>query len=100
MELALTRETADSGAVRLRLVGAIDLSTKPSVLDAGMQALEESSGLVLNLAGVSFMDSAGIGTLVELSREAEDREKSFAIEEPSHRVARVLSVTGLQDAWS
>jgi anti-anti-sigma factor len=100
MQLSLTRETTDAGVTRLRLAGAIDLSSKPTLLEAGLLALNESVGVILNLAEVTFMDSAGIGTLVELSREAEDREKTFTIEEPSPRVARVLTVTGLQDAWS
>jgi anti-anti-sigma factor len=46
------------------------------------------------------MDSTGIGALIDLAREADDHGKTFAIEEPSQRVLRILTLTGLQDAWT
>jgi anti-sigma B factor antagonist len=100
MDLKITSEPGPSGAVRLRLSGAVDLATRDELVNSGKSALSQAPRLLLNLADVSFMDSTGIGALIELAHEADDHRKSFAIEEPSQRVLRILTLTGLQDAWT
>jgi anti-anti-sigma factor len=100
MELTIAVEPS-AGMTRLRLKGALDLVSREQLVGAGTEAIASSeAGPLLNLAEVSFIDSTGIGALIELSREAEDQEKRFAIEEPSQRVQRVLTLTGLDDAWT
>lgn len=100
MDLTITSEPAPSGAVRLRLSGAVDLASRDELFNSGKSALSQSSRLLLNLSDVQFMDSTGIGALIDLSQEADDHGKSFAIEQPSQRVLRILTLTGLQDAWT
>jgi anti-sigma B factor antagonist len=100
MDLTIASEPGPSGAVRLRLSGAVDLASRDELLNSGKDALSHSPGLLLNLSDVQFMDSTGIGVLIDLSHEADDQGKSFAIEEPSQRVLRILTLTGLQDAWT
>lgn len=101
MDLTITAEPADNGRIRLRLNGSVDLVSRDALLEHGRSALLETpAGLLLNLSEVNFMDSAGIGTLIALSREAEDSGAGFAIEKPSQRVERLLTLTGLHDAWT
>ena len=101
VDLTITTEPAENGRTRIRLSGSVDLVSRDTLLEYGRKALlEGNSGLLLNLSEISFMDSAGIGTLITLSREAEDSGAGFAIEEPSHRVQRLLTITGLNDAWT
>jgi anti-anti-sigma factor len=101
MELTITAEPSEDGVTRLRLAGALDLVSRDQLLTAGTELLADAqTGLLLNLANVNFIDSTGIGTLVELFREAEEQRKHFAIEEPSQRVQRVLTLTGLRDTWT
>jgi anti-anti-sigma factor len=100
MDLTITSEAGPLGAVRLRLSGAVDLASRDELFNSGKRALNQSSGLLLNLSDVQFMDSTGIGVLIDLSREADDHGKSFAIEQPSQRVLRILTLTGLQDSWT
>ncbi len=86
----------------LTVQGSIDLESRSRLLDAGRQALrrEGAVGLVLELADVGFVDSSGIGAFVDLARQAEDSDLSFAVRTPSPRVLRVLEVTGLAHLWS
>lgn len=101
VDLSITAEPAANGRTRLRLSGSVDLVSRDTLLDHGRKALLDTpGGLLLNLSEVRFMDSAGIGTLISLSREAEDGGAGFAIEEPSQRVQRLLTLTGLHDAWT
>ena len=98
----------------LTAVGAIDLQSRHLLLSAAQPLLggaateptnaEAGQGragatLVLDLAGITFIDSTGIGTLVELSRDAEEAGRQFVIARPSARVLRILQITGLQDQW-
>lgn len=101
MDLRIGREAVADGAVRLRLAGALDLVSRDAVLAAGSQALTDpSTGLLLNLSQVSFIDSTGLGALIALAGEASDQGKHFAIEEPSARAERVLTISGLYEAWT
>lgn len=97
MELTITRESVAPGS--LKLVGSIDLVTRKQVLDAGMDVLNAGGGLTLDLGGVEFMDSVGIGALIELSRAAENLGQQFVVSQRSQRVSRVLEATGLEGVW-
>ena len=114
MDLTITSEPARNGVTRLRVTGAIDIAARDEVFRVGVAALQDacaardestSAGasvpaLRLNLHGVHFMDSTGIGLLVELARESRERGAAFAIEEPSRRVLQILTLTGLRDEWA
>jgi len=100
VDVRIDREPVAEGAVRLRLAGALDLVSRDAVFAAGMQVLVgPPTSLLLNLSKVSFIDSTGLGALIALAGEANDRAKPFAIEEPSARAERVLSLTGLYEMW-
>ena len=94
MELKIAREGSE-----LRPEGSIDLVSRQELVDAGLEVLADSDALILNMSGVDFMDSVGLGALVELGKKASSRGSRFAVVEPSPTVQRVLAVTGLADAW-
>jgi anti-sigma B factor antagonist len=102
MELTITEAASDEGSRTLVLTGSIDLASKPALAEAGRLALlgDGVRQLTLDLAGVSFIDSSGLGALNELAGLASDSGSSFALSNPSRRVQRVLNVTGLNDAWN
>jgi anti-sigma B factor antagonist len=102
MEIAITPSRDDQGRVLLEVVGAVDLQSRDELLRAGQSALAaaEASVIVLDLSGVSFLDSTGIGALVQIWRETEDAGLGFVVRNPSERAARVLGLTGVLDAWT
>jgi anti-sigma B factor antagonist len=100
MNIGIESGTDERGHTLLRVTGAIDMQSRDALLTAGRAAFEsDSPGLVLDLADVTFLDSTGIGALVELGHDAEDADAGFALRDPSPRVVRVLRMTGLSDAW-
>jgi anti-sigma B factor antagonist len=101
MDLKITETATDSGARTLVLTGSVDIASKQVLTEAGRIALLEHGAhrLTLDLAEVSFIDSSGLGALIELAGLAADRGSSFALRAPSRRVQRVLDLTGLTDAW-
>lgn len=99
MDFTITHEPGPLGAIRLRLSGAIDLASRDALFECGKNAIGDAPQLLLNLSDVRFMDSTGLSVLIDLSHEADNQGKLFALEEPSQRVLRILTLTGLQDAW-
>jgi len=100
MELTITRRDDDAGNGTLGLVGSIDLTTRQAMLDAGMDVLARGGSLTLDMADVDFIDSTGIGALVELTKAAESKGSRLMVSGRSARVSRVLEATGLEDAWN
>ena len=101
MDLSITEATDGPGVCVLAAAGSIDLQSRASLVDTGRRHLDENNirRLVLDLAGVTFIDSSGIGAVIELAGIATDNDCAFALRNPSARVQRVLGITGLQDAW-
>lgn len=75
--------------------GDIDSYGGHVLRDAIIDAFEVEHGVVIDLSGVNFVDSAGVGVLVGGHRAAEKAGLGFAIRQPSQRVSVLLEVTGL-----
>jgi anti-anti-sigma factor len=58
---------------------------------------ETASYLVLDLSGVSFLDSAGVGALVSLFVSRRNQGKLFALAALSPQSSAVVMVAGLQN---
>lgn len=99
MELVISRQTDEQGDGLLTLVGSIDLVTRQGLLDAGMEVLRGGGTLTLDMAGVDFIDSTGIGALVQLTKAAESHGQELVLSQRSDRVNRVLEATGLDGVW-
>jgi anti-anti-sigma factor len=91
--------TIEGAGSVLTLDGSVDLVTRQQLVDAGRAVLGDHDSLTLNLSGVDFMDSVGLGALIELAKAAEHGGGTFQVTEPSLPVQRLLAVTGLTDAW-
>jgi anti-anti-sigma factor len=81
------------------LAGEIDMSTV-SRLSATVGALlkQPPPRVVLDLAGVTFCDSQGLGTLVVLSRQAATAQSVLLLNNVGDFLLRVLDITGLRGA--
>jgi anti-sigma B factor antagonist len=58
---------------------------------------ETASYLVLDLSGVSFLDSAGVGSLVSIFVNRRNQGKTFALAALSAQSTAVVMVAGLQN---
>ncbi len=54
--------------------------------------------IVLDLGGVTFCDSQGLGTLVVLSRKASRAQSLLVLSNVGDFLLRVLTITGLRSA--
>jgi anti-sigma B factor antagonist len=56
--------------------------------------------IIADLRGVGFLDSAGLGALVAARKELRGRAGSLMLVAGPGRVAQVLRITGLSDAFA
>lgn len=99
MDLTIAQHRGEGRQCTLFLTGSIDLTTRESLVEAGSAVLTPGALVTLDMAEVEFIDSTGIGSLLELARLAAANEVRLEISRRSPRVARVLEVTGLESAW-
>jgi anti-anti-sigma factor len=97
-ELSISVSESASEAV-VSLAGEIDLSNV-AALSAAVGSLLTASPprVVLDMAGVTFCDSQGLGTLVVLSRRATFAHSCLVLTNVGDFLHRVLDITGLRRA--
>lgn len=82
--------------VRVRLEGELDLSTAATFREAVVDLMESGwSSILVDLGGLTFMDSSGLRTAFELDNEASRRGIAFQLTGGNENVRRLFSLTGL-----
>lgn len=98
MGLGITTTTDERGLLVL-VDGEVDVSNAPELREALDAAIaddtSEASHLSIDISGVPYIDSTGIGVLVGTVHRAADRDMSVSVMRPQRNVARVLSLLGL-----
>jgi anti-anti-sigma factor len=77
----------------VRLVGELDLSTVPEFYER-ISELANGGRLVLDLSGITFLDSSGLRALLQLSQQSKEDGFELALIRPSEVVERLLDLTG------
>ena len=92
--------TNDGDVVTAKLVGDFDMQTTFTVEPALERALETRGlrRIELNLRGLEFIDSTGMGVIVRLDREARGRGVQLRLRRGPRPVHRVFEKSGLADA--
>ncbi|GAA3446524.1 anti-sigma factor antagonist [Planomonospora venezuelensis] len=93
--------TEHGDAVVVHLSGELDLRSTP-VLRDHLRPLWERPGtraLIIDMSGLDFCDSTGLGELLSTMKRSQRAGMRFMLSELSDVVARVLSITGLRNAF-
>ena len=80
--------------------GELDVASSPRLLDAVAElggAGGRDGAVVLDMAGVGFMDSSGLRALLDCERSCRDSGRRFALARPTDSVRRVLELVDLLD---
>jgi stage II sporulation protein AA (anti-sigma F factor antagonist) len=100
MSLAELSVTAvDASPPRLEVAGDLDLNTAPQ-LGVGIRSHAWAGPVVLDLRGVSFMDSRGMLSLLEAQRMVRSRGGELVLGEVSPPVRKVLELTQAWDLFA
>jgi anti-anti-sigma factor len=86
-----SRAGARPGQRIVRLTGPLSLETVPEFLKA-LRA-ETAPAVILDLSGLSFLDSAGVGALIQTLVSLQYSGRKLAVVELSSQVLTVLEIT-------
>jgi anti-sigma B factor antagonist len=94
--IAVFRVTVEplEDACVMRATGELDSSTADRLRLPLAAARQEGVTTLLDLGGVSFIDSTGLRVLLEAARESNAQEWAWFIVRPSDAVLHVLGLTG------
>ena len=82
--------------VVLRLEGELDTATARELRAALATAMAgDATSIVLDLAGLSFIDSTGIAVFLAACHQSESQGRSFSLRDPGRMVLKVLHLTGI-----
>jgi len=84
----------------VRVAGEVDMRTAP-VLRKSLQELVESRApfIIVNLSGISYIDSAGIATLVECMQQVRKYKSVFKLTEPRAETLEILELAKLDEVF-
>jgi anti-sigma B factor antagonist len=86
--------TGDVDALVVR--GEVDMVTAPSLVQAASPLMHRQRAIVLDLDGVSFIDSSGLAALLMIQRTVAAAGSAMALANPSTQLLRLLSLSGLE----
>jgi anti-sigma B factor antagonist len=90
----VTTEDLGGGRVALRLDGRLDLLSAPTLRGLVEDVVAAGNrGVVVDLAGVPFVDSSGVGALVGGLKHARQAGGELRIAAPGEQVRTVLHLT-------
>ena len=90
------RAEHEQDATILYLSGGIDLRTSPRLRATFLDLIDEKPArIILDLSGVSYVDSSGVGTMVELKRRAMRYQSPVVLVGLQNRVRSLFEITRL-----
>lgn len=86
------RATRHGGAVVLRPVGEVDLSTHPILRNGLSEALKVSQRVLVDMTGVTYIDSTGVKTLLRYHEKASMLGARLVLAGPSALLRSLIDI--------
>jgi len=96
--VAFTTGTAGGHGI-VHAEGELDVGNAPQLREAVNAALDAQPTLVVDLSGVTFMDSVTLGVLIGAYNRAREAGGAFAVVCADERVRRIFRLTGLDQVF-
>lgn len=89
-------ELSTDGKLTISPRGEIDIATAPELAQRLAELQEAGTPTVLDLSGVSFMDSSGIATLLRAVNAARENRWKFEVDlNAQPQVERLIQLSGI-----
>jgi anti-sigma B factor antagonist len=95
------RRTVDAEGVVLALDGELDLASAPELERQLREISTTNRGrLLIDLGGLTFMDSTGLGVILGAQRSTEAAGNRFSLRSGQKQVQRLFAITGMADRFT
>lgn len=88
------------GALLVDLQGSVDLEHADGVRTVLLDCIEKKRDIKVSMAGVDYIDSSGIATLVEAFQLAKENKTAFVLAAVSAQALRVLKLARLDTVFT
>jgi anti-sigma B factor antagonist len=96
VSLEVQSRQVDSGVTVVAPTGRLDVAGAPALKDAISEALKNGQPrVVLDLEGVSFVDSTGLGSVIAALKQIRSSQGDLRLAAPNQQVRVVLELTTL-----
>lgn len=88
---------------QLLLSGEIDIASADDLRAAGARVIESlgsADQLDIDMSGVTFIDSSGLGALVSIRNAADEAGLTISLVIDSPTIIRLFELTGLRDSFT
>lgn len=100
-DFSSTRSVLRDGLGLVELTGEVDLYTAPRFKEDVVALIDEGvTELIVDLSGVTFIDSTALGVLISGVKRLHDSDGRLLVVAGSKPVVRILSITGLDRVLS
>jgi anti-sigma B factor antagonist len=101
MELTLNVHSATPGFTVIEVGGEIDVYTAPKLREKLISLVEAGSyQLIVNMEGVEFLDSTGLGVLVGGLKRVRAQDGWIDLICTQSRILRIFKITGLNKVFN
>jgi anti-sigma B factor antagonist len=89
----------EGGYAILELIGEVDLSCSPEARKRILASLDAGKNLLIDLSGVTYIDSSGVASLVEGYQTAKKQNLKFGLVGVSQAAISVLQLARLDKVF-
>lgn len=90
----------EQGAVIASLGGDVDLENSPRARELLLECVGRGKKVLVDLSGVSYIDSSGVASLVEAFQVAKRNKTGFALVSVNTAALRVLELARLDKVFT
>lgn len=90
----------DQGPCSVSVRGEIDAHSAPELADHLGGCSGTDTDIVIDMSGVTFMDSSGLRVLIDLRQRIDAGPHELVLRSPSDSVLRLLEVAGLDEHFT
>ena len=85
----------DDGGTDVAIFGELDVATADEAREAIAPVLEQSGHVVIDMRACPFIDSNGVGVLVQVALRLREQNRTLRLRGIGQRVQRTLDLAGL-----
>ncbi|MCH8131491.1 MAG: STAS domain-containing protein [Myxococcales bacterium] len=90
----------EGGALIVSFEGDVDLEQSPKAREVLLECVKRGNKILVDLSGVSYIDSSGVASLVEAFQVAKKQGKGFALVSVNAAALRVLQLARLDKVFT
>lgn len=85
----------------IKINGEIDIYTAGSFKESVENAIDDGNKqIILDLSELSYIDSTGIGVLIELRKEGAEKNSTIVLKKPRKNIMKLFTLTGINQIFT